>query len=327
MPGTQKLTVSCTMQDNLWEIRPARNHQEQEEALLLMIQENDQDVKRQEVEKIFASVQKGQLDLKHLLVATKQQKILATRLMVAQKDKTAILWPAACDEEAEDSQVFDSIQDALLKESVLRAKQEGCVQIQTTVEHSDSRTSALYERNGLPAIGELYFMQRPASPECNDEKPCTATGESLKLVPISEGISDDVLGELVLKTYIESADFPELQHDRTAARSLQTHRLQGEYNPEHWFVIEQNKSAAGVLFFSWHSDLKQWELTYMGVIPDQRGKGIAGKAIGKSFEHASRKNSGVFLGVDSRNHYAIRLYESLGFIVVSRQTVHVLQLG
>ncbi len=315
------------MQDNLWEIRPARNHQEHEDAFFLMIQENDQEIKRQEVEKIFASVQKGQLDLKHLLVATTDQKILAARLMVAQKDKTAILWPAACDEEVESSQSFDSIQNALLKQSILLAKKEGCVQIQTTVEQNDVTTSALYERNGLPAIGNLYFMQHPASPECNDEKHDAATSESLKLAPVSQGISDDFLGELVLKTYIDSADFPELQHDRTAARSLQTHRLQGEYNPEHWFVIEQNKTAVGVLFFSWHSDLEQWELTYLGIIPEHRGKGIAGKAIGKSFEHPSRKSSNVFLGVDSRNHYAIRLYESLGFIVVSRQTVHVLQLG
>jgi len=315
------------MQDNLGEIRPARNHQEQEEALFLMIQENDQDIKRQEVEKIFASVQNGQLDLKHLLVATKRQKILATRLMVAQEDKTAILWPAAVDEETESFQSLDSIQDALLEQSILLAKKEGCVQIQTTVEQNDSITSALYERNGIPAIGELYFMQRPASPECYDEKPCAAASESLKLAPLSQEISDEFLGELVLKTYIDSADFPELQHDRTAARSLQTHRLQGEYNPEHWFVIEQNKSAAGVLFFSWHPDLKQWELTYLGIIPEHRGKGTAGKAIEQSFEHPSRKNSSVFLGVDSRNHYAIRLYESLGFIVVSRQTVHVLQFG
>lgn len=323
-------------QDKPWQIRPARNHQEQKQAISLMITENDPDAIEREVENIFASVRAGQLDLTHLLIATTGQNILAAQLMVAQRDKTAILWPAAIDpafqeKELKNSHLLESIQEALLKKTILLAKKEACVQIQTTVEQNDTIRSAFYERNGLPAIGEILFMQRPASTSCSaDDSNEQAsnreqTADSLKLVPVSEAISDQFLGELLLGTYIDSADFPELQHDRDATRSLLTHRLQGEYHPDHWFVIKQDETAAGVLFFSWHPDMEQWELTYLGILPEFRGRGIAGKAIGKIFQHPTHKNNAVFLGVDSRNHYAIRLYESHSFVLLSRQKVHVLQ--
>ncbi len=316
------------MRDNHWEIRAASNFQEQQAALLLMIHEDDQNIKQQEIEKIFASVEKGRFSLKHLLIASSDQNILAASLMLAQQDQTAILWPAAVDEKLKNSPAGESIQEALLKQSISLAKKEACVQIQTTVEQGDTLTSARYEKNGLAAIGQLFYMQRPApDQQAGRTGEVAETDEHLKLIPVSQGISEDILGELLLRTYIDSADFPELQHTRTASRSLQTHRLQGEYSPEHWFLIEYDRTAAGVLFFSWHPDLNQWELTYLGIVPEQRGKGIAKKAVAASFAHPSRKNNAVFLGVDSRNSFATRLYESLGFLVVSRQKVHVLQFG
>ncbi len=324
--------------ENPWEIRPARNPREQRQALSLMISENEPEAKERELEKIFASVRKGQLDLTHLLIATTGRNILAAQLMIAQQDKTAILWPAAIDpafpgEAPNNPHLLESIQETLLKKTILLAQKEACVQIQTTVEHDDTTRSAFYERNGLPAIGELLYMQRPASRCPPTDNPCESrtdleqTEDALKLVPVTEGISDEFLGELLQGTYIESADFPELQHNHDAYRSLLTHRLQGEYHPKHWFVIKQNETAAGVLFFSWHPDIEQWELTYLGILPEFRGKGIAGKAIGKSFQDSSRNNNPVFLGVDSRNHYAIKVYESHGFVLLSRQRVHVLLTG
>ena len=326
------------MQEIPWEIRPARNPQEQKQALSLMILENDPEAKERELENIFDAVREGQLDLTHLLIATTGQNILAAQLMVAQQDKTAILWPTALDpafpgEAPNNPHLLESIQETLLKKAILLAKKEACVQIQTTVEQNDITRSAFYERNGLPAVGELLYMQRPGSPFSpadNAHESTTnleQTGDRLKLVSVTEGISDEFLGELLQGTYIDSADFPELQHNRDAARSLLTHRLQGEYHPEHWFVIKQDETAAGVLFYSWHPDMEQWELTYLGILPEFRGKGLAGKAIGKSFQNSSRENSPVFLGVDSRNSCAIKVYESHGFVVLSRQKVHVLLTG
>ncbi len=329
MSADEKIESGKSGQDNFWSIRPAQNQREREEALSLMIQESDPDVKRQEVEKIVLSVKTGRLDLKHLLIATKEREIRAALLMVAQEDKTAILWPPAYDEELEDSDSLGAIQDLLLEKVVLLANEECCNILQTTVDAADFGTSRLFERNGIPAVGTLFFMQRPAFSECNDESNRVTEDEkqSLQLVPISQGISDEILGELVLETYIDSADFPELQQHRTATLSLQTHRLQGEYNPDHWFVIKQDKAAVGVLFFAFHPDYNQWELSYLGIVPQQRGKNLARCAIKKSLEHTERKKSSIFLGVDSRNHYAIRLYESLGFVVVSRQRVHALQIN
>jgi len=305
------------------QIRPARDQVEFRDALALMIQENEPVVKRQEVENILNLHQAGKIDLSHLLVAVSEQKIRAALLMMIQADFTAILWPPAYDFSGEPADSCSEILDLLVQRSFSIAKEHNCELIQATVGCQDVQSSELLVRNGLAAVGTLLFLQRPAMTQQKQGRMKTPHDheETCRLVPITQGIDDEILGELVLSTYVDSADFPELQTRRSGALCLQTHRLQGEYLPENWFVIEEQGIQVGVLFFSFHSELDQWELTYLGVIPQYRGKGIARRVIEKSFEHPERKYRGVFLGVDSRNDYAVRLYTSMGFVTVSRQNV------
>lgn len=329
MSKKEKLESENSGPEQTWDIRLACNEEEQSQSLALMIQENDPDVKRQEVEKILKLHQDGKLDLNKMLIASSQGKVRAALLMVIQQDQTAILWPPVCDHEIENSDIEESLQGLLLEEALSLAQKESCEAVQMTVDCNDLQTSELLSKNGIPFVGTMLFLQRPASLGDDQGKEYLTDGEEnpcqqgiVRLVPIAQEMDDETLGELVLKTYVGSADFPELQHQRTGARSLLTHRLQGEYDPAHWFVIEQDGVRVGILFFSYHCDLDQWELTYLGILPEHRGKGIARRAIWNSFEQPLRKDQGIFLGVDDRNSYAIRLYETLGFVAVSRQFVH-----
>ena len=60
------------------------------------------------------------------------------------------------------------------------------------------------------------------------------------------------------------------------------------------------------------------ELTYIGVAPDQRGKGL-GKTLLRAFVEASRSGGyrSVVLSVETDNTAAIRLYEKSGFKITN----------
>ncbi|MBL4886092.1 MAG: hypothetical protein JKY95_16360, partial [Planctomycetaceae bacterium] len=62
-------TSANSKQDQPWQVRLARDANEQVQSLSLMIQENDPEVKRQEVEKIQKLHQEGKLDINKILVA------------------------------------------------------------------------------------------------------------------------------------------------------------------------------------------------------------------------------------------------------------------
>jgi ribosomal protein S18 acetylase RimI-like enzyme len=76
---------------------------------------------------------------------------------------------------------------------------------------------------------------------------------------------------------------------------------------------------SSVLSASSQTDMKSGavELTYIGVAPDQRGKGVGNKLL-NDFVEASRSNGyhSVVLSVEKENSPAISLYEKTGFKVV-----------
>ena len=74
--------------------------------------------------------------------------------------------------------------------------------------------------------------------------------------------------------------------------------------------------------FAHHPDSGEWELTYMGIVPEHRGQGLGRKMIAQGLEHARASGAaGVFLAVDEQNTYARKLYESMGFVHFLSRTV------
>ena len=61
-------------------------------------------------------------------------------------------------------------------------------------------------------------------------------------------------------------------------------------------------------------DWGAWDLSYVGVVPEARGRGVGRELVRKAlFEAKVAEAPGMILSVDSRNRPARYLYESLGF--------------
>lgn len=129
--------------------------------------------------------------------------------------------------------------------------------------------------------------------------------------------------ETLERTYDGTLDCPELNGARTVDDILAGHRGQGNYHPEFWWLAYLDDAPVGVVILSEMPDLLTWELAYLGLVPEARGRGF-GRVLLLSAMHALRRARlclTLALSVDERNVPARRLYRELGFHEVDCQDV------
>jgi ribosomal protein S18 acetylase RimI-like enzyme len=104
---------------------------------------------------------------------------------------------------------------------------------------------------------------------------------------------------------------------------VEGHQAQGTHDPEHWWLAWQAGHAVGVLLVAEMSEWQGWDISYVGVIPEARGRGI-GRALTLKALHEARAAGAtqVTLAVDTRNRPAWNLYLDVGFEPFDRREVY-----
>ena len=77
-----------------------------------------------------------------------------------------------------------------------------------------------------------------------------------------------LFGEVLLRTYRETLDCPEVEGVRTLGEVLEGHRAQGRGGAANWWLARRGGEPAGVLVLADLGD--EWELAYMGLVPEAR---------------------------------------------------------
>lgn len=120
------------------------------------------------------------------------------------------------------------------------------------------------------------------------------------------------IAALIAQTYTDTLDCPELDGIRDVADVLAGYRAAAPI--ETWVLNSDTGEDAGVLILSDHAAFAQTELTYMGLVPSFRGRGLGSSLVEFAIERAQQKNRDkVVLAVDRRNAPAIRQYQQFGF--------------
>jgi ribosomal protein S18 acetylase RimI-like enzyme len=132
------------------------------------------------------------------------------------------------------------------------------------------------------------------------------------------------LAQLIERTYEATRDCPALNGARHIDDVIAGYRATGTFRPEHWLLVRAEEHDVGILLLADHPADRQWELVYMGVVPEARGRGW-GLAITR---HAQRLalRAGVerlVLAVDAANEPALAAYRRAGFFAWDRRTVYV----
>lgn len=123
------------------------------------------------------------------------------------------------------------------------------------------------------------------------------------------------LGKLVERTYVASLDCPHVEPARGIDDVLAGYRSTGVFDPSRWLIVRHQGSDVGCVLLTDHPHLGQWELIYMGVVPEARGRGV-GVAIARQAQWLARQagRERLTLAVDAANSPALDVYAAAGFV-------------
>lgn len=129
---------------------------------------------------------------------------------------------------------------------------------------------------------------------------------------------DERLVRLIDRTYVGSLSDPALGSNHRAAGFLD--RLKRE-NPDHQdrLVYSIDGLDAAVCLLCRHNAARHVTVRYLGVAPEFRGRKLGGKLLAASLAEVwTKQYDYASVEVDEGNHFAVRLYQELGFREASR---------
>ena len=110
---------------------------------------------------------------------------------------------------------------------------------------------------------------------------------------------------------------------RTVEEAIAGHRAQGRFAPGRWWLAVAGSRPAGVLLMTEIPEIGDWDVSYLGVVPEARRRGFAKEMMLRGlFEAKAAGVKRVTLSVDSRNLPALQLYRDLGFSPYDRREVY-----
>ncbi len=98
----------------------------------------------------------------------------------------------------------------------------------------------------------------------------------------------------------------------------------GVFRPENWLFVRSGGQDVGVLLLADHPKGRHWELMYMGLVPEVRGRGW-GRQITRYAQWLAR-GAGVeriVVAVDAANSPAVAVYRDTGFELWDQRAVYV----
>ncbi len=257
----------------------------------------------------------GVLLLDDLWVARCGDADIGAILAVRQPGSTALLWPPEVIDI--DGDGAGQIADLLIRAAGCGLDEQGVLFTQVLLEPGDIVNRELMTRNGFPQRAELLLLERDFI-----EPLPTMPVVPWEVVPFQES-ERARFASIIERTYQETRDCPSLSGVRSGGEALVAHRASGVFEPARWSVFQQAGRDVGALLLADHPDRNQWEVVYLGVLPELRGRGF-GRAMLTFGLHQARAagRSGMFLAVDAANSYAVSIYKTLGFQGDFRRVVH-----
>ena len=266
----------------------------------------------------LAESEAGRVELGGLWVARRRGRIAGVLLTQPLAGRAAAVWAP----EVEPSWGRGALAAALIRSALADLRARGFRIAQALVDASAPRTAAGdLARGGLPRITALTYLHRetarPLGRGAGVHRPAF---EWRPFGPETEAEFRAVLQA----TYLGSLDMPELEGIRSLDDVMASHRAAGRFDPTRWRVgaLPGEPEAAGVLLLSEVPDRPSWEVAYLGLTPEARGRGLGRSALAYALDQARPHAARLELAVDDRNAPARRLYDAAGFLPFDRRHVH-----
>ena len=185
---------------------------------------------------------------------------------------------------------------------------------QTLLDTEPSPDARVMTELGFHYASDLLFLV-----SVEDSFPQSRAEDSLEYLPCLPGL-DGRLADIVQRTYVGSLDCPEIDGVRQLDDVLNGYRKTGVFHPERWMLVRHKGVDVGCLLLTDHPRSNQWEMIYMGLVSEARGKGF-GKAIARYAQWRARQaeRRRLVLAVDANNAPAISAYLAMNFVIWDRR--------
>ncbi|QDU78677.1 Mycothiol acetyltransferase [Polystyrenella longa] len=287
----------------------AANGEKQERALRVLFHDMLPEELQSQINIVQEANKRGDLQLEGLYLAEEQGEDVGACLTLTQRDRSAFVWPPV----VLDAINWERVGSALLQEIQKQQDVVGVLYAQAMLDPDALDERSLLEKNGFEPLAELYFMecqpdrQKTTHPQLRAGKECRSTS-------LEELGETGPFREVLERTYEETLDVPQFNLMRSGEESLESHRLNGPFDPALWFLYYVGDTPAGLILLRNYDADDRWEVAYMGVVPEHRGTGLGTFMLQEAVNRArALQRSVVFLAVDSRNHFALEIYERIGF--------------
>jgi len=133
--------------------------------------------------------------------------------------------------------------------------------------------------------------------------------------------------QIVEQTYQGTQDCPELNGVRNVRDVLAGYRAATGDGPGHWLIARHKPPGGepldvGCLLLAEHPEGRQWELLYMGLVPEARGRGWGTDLVRHAQWLAAQAGiDRLVLAVDARNAPALSAYAAAGFVAWDRRSI------
>jgi mycothiol synthase len=259
-------------------------------------------------------IRQGELDSAGLLVARAGSRLVGAMVCLPAPGASALLWPPR----AISWSRKESVEDQLVRSGMSWLRQRGAKLAQTLLSPQEHHLGAALERNGLNYVTNLWYLRHDL------KLPAPSAGGDGTLVYETYNRCDhDVFHQTLLRTYEGTSDCPEVNGVRDLDEILEGHRAQGVHDPERWWLARAAGRPAGVLLLTEIPEWHGWDVSYLGVVPEARRRGI-GRELAQTALLETRAAGGnqLTLAVDTRNRPAWDLYMSLGFQPYDQREVY-----
>jgi ribosomal protein S18 acetylase RimI-like enzyme len=298
-------------------VEPARP-EERAEALRLLFGDLPPGEREQRVASALRLLDAGELDPDGILVERSADGPAGVLVCLPVPGASALFWPPrsvpdACRTDRE---------DRLVAHGLRRVRGRGAKLAQALLAPDETPLATPLERNGFRHVTRLWYLARDldlpvlplAAPSRLDYRPYDPDRPS-------------AFHQTLVRTYEGTRDCPEVNGVRTVEEVIAGHRAQGRFDPDRWWLATDGGRPAGVLLTIELPESGDWDVSYVGVVPEARRSGFGRELLLKGLTEAKAAGAGrVTLSVDARNDPALHLYRGLGFSPYDRREVY-LALG
>jgi ribosomal protein S18 acetylase RimI-like enzyme len=259
-------------------------------------------------------IARGELEREGVLVVRGRRGLVGAMVGVPLRGATGLVWPPW----AVDGPQREAIEDQLVQAVSAWLRQRGAKLAQALLPLDEAFLGDALVRNGFLHVTRLQYLQH----DLTDPAALDSRAPRLTFLPY-RGETVERFHRTLMRSYEGTLDCPELNGVRSVAEIIDGHKGQGIHDPDRWWLAEEAGQPVGVLLLADVPDLGGWDLSYVGVVPEARGRGVGRALTRLALDEAQAAGvDRVTLAVDMRNEPAWRMYRQLGFEAAEQREVY-----